>query len=70
VAMVAQQADVVDKTVAVMAAWYSTHHVPAVFRGTDPLILKWAERLSGGDWRRCVTDDGGVTIVVHNMAVW
>jgi hypothetical protein len=52
-----------------LAKWYQEHQIPQAFQDHHPMVLVAVERISGGDWRRCVTDDDG-SITVYNYRVW
>jgi len=66
---IARTTNLVPAVVDSMAEWYAENRPPSAFRSVDPLVLKKAARLAGGDWQRCLTDGDG-SIVVCRRKVW
>jgi hypothetical protein len=50
--------------------WYAYQPMPATFAHIDRRILRRAHRMAGGDWRRCVLDTDGQSLVVHDRIMW
>lgn len=65
----AGQIRITKRTAAQVQRWYDEHSVPAAFRHLDPMVLEYAFRQGGGDWRRCFLDESG-KLQVHNKRKW
>lgn len=68
-ARIADLTDVTDEVIERAVEWYAHTDVPPTFRRLNPLAVRTAIKLAGGDWRRCVANEDG-SITVANRPVW
>jgi hypothetical protein len=50
--------------------WYAEQPMPDTFAHVPSVIRRRAHRMAGGDWRRIVLDQDGVSLVVHDQIMW
>lgn len=61
-------ASVSAATLEQMAAWYTRPSIPPAFRALPEPVVEFVQNACAGDWRRCVVEDGAVT--VYNHPLW